>query len=119
MIGAEVEHWAAGGVGARAPASLGSAVVGSVGRLLRRVIITARRVIGAGARVLAQRDIIRMRQVWQAAECVGISRRGVVNEESHRKVVASHPDTESCMASRKAAIEALTGAMQAGYLAAR
>ena len=31
-------------------------------------------------------------------------------EESHRKGLASHPDPESCMASRKAAIEALTGA---------
>ena len=31
-------------------------------------------------------------------------------KESHRKGVASHPDPESCVASRKAAIEALTGA---------
>jgi hypothetical protein len=31
-------------------------------------------------------------------------------KESHRKGVASHPDPESCMASREAAIEALTGA---------
>ena len=31
-------------------------------------------------------------------------------QESHRKGPASHPDPESCMASRKAAIEALTGA---------
>jgi hypothetical protein len=31
-------------------------------------------------------------------------------QESHRKGVASHPDPESCMASREAAIEALTGA---------
>ncbi|SRR6266403_2457841 len=30
--------------------------------------------------------------------------------ESHRKGVASHPDLESCMTSRKAAIEALTEA---------
>ena len=32
---------------------------------------------------------------------------------SHRKGLATHPDPESCMAGRKAAIEALTGA-QAG-----
>ena len=31
-------------------------------------------------------------------------------KESHRKGVANHPDPESCVASRKAAIEALTGA---------
>ena len=31
-------------------------------------------------------------------------------KESHRKGVATHPDPESCVASRKAAIEALTGA---------
>src|SRR5215472_11265805 len=31
-------------------------------------------------------------------------------KESHRKGVASHPDPESCMASREAAIEAFTGA---------
>ena len=31
-------------------------------------------------------------------------------KESYRKGVASHPDPESCVASRKAAIEALTGA---------
>jgi hypothetical protein len=31
-------------------------------------------------------------------------------QESHRKGVAIHPDPESCMASREAAIEALTGA---------
>ena len=31
-------------------------------------------------------------------------------KESHRKGVAIHPDPESCMASRKATIEALTGA---------
>jgi hypothetical protein len=31
-------------------------------------------------------------------------------EESRRKSLASHPDPESCMASHKAAIEALTGA---------
>src|SRR5262245_22928990 len=31
-------------------------------------------------------------------------------QESHRKGVAIHPDPESCMASRKATIEALTGA---------
>ena len=34
-------------------------------------------------------------------------------KESYRKGVANHPDPESCVASRKAAIEALTGA-QAG-----
>ena len=32
-------------------------------------------------------------------------------KESHRKGVATHPDPESCMASRKATIEALTGAL--------
>ena len=31
-------------------------------------------------------------------------------QESHRKGVAIHPDPESCVASREAAIEALTGA---------
>jgi hypothetical protein len=31
-------------------------------------------------------------------------------KESHRKGIASHPDPESCVASREAAIEALTGA---------
>jgi len=31
-------------------------------------------------------------------------------KESHREGVAIHPDPESCMASRKATIEALTGA---------
>jgi hypothetical protein len=31
-------------------------------------------------------------------------------QESHRKGVATHPDPESCVAGRKAAIEALTGA---------
>src|SRR3984885_7222566 len=31
-------------------------------------------------------------------------------EESYRKGLANHPDPESCVASRKAAIEALTGA---------
>ena len=31
-------------------------------------------------------------------------------KESYRKGVASHPDPESCVASREAAIEALTGA---------
>ena len=31
-------------------------------------------------------------------------------KESHRKGVAIHPDPESCIGSRKAAIEALTGA---------
>jgi len=31
-------------------------------------------------------------------------------QESHRKGVASHPDPESCVASRKAGGEALTGA---------
>jgi len=31
-------------------------------------------------------------------------------KESYRKGVATHPDPESCVASREAAIEALTGA---------
>ena len=31
-------------------------------------------------------------------------------KESHRKGLANHPDPESCVASREAAIEALTGA---------
>ena len=31
-------------------------------------------------------------------------------KESYRKGVANHPDPESCVASREAAIEALTGA---------
>src|SRR5215471_16377375 len=31
-------------------------------------------------------------------------------KESHRKGVANHPDPESCVASRKATTEALTGA---------
>ena len=31
-------------------------------------------------------------------------------KESHRKGIASHPDPESCVAGREAAIEALTGA---------
>jgi hypothetical protein len=31
-------------------------------------------------------------------------------EESYRKGLANHPDPESCVASREAAIEALTGA---------
>jgi hypothetical protein len=31
-------------------------------------------------------------------------------KESHRKGVATHPDPESCVVSRKATIEALTGA---------
>src|SRR5215204_1661682 len=31
-------------------------------------------------------------------------------QESYRKGLATHPDPESCMASREAAIEALTGA---------
>ena len=31
-------------------------------------------------------------------------------QESHRKGLASHPDPESCVSSRKVAIEALTGA---------
>ena len=31
-------------------------------------------------------------------------------KESHRKGVAIHPDPESCVASREAVIEALTGA---------
>ena len=36
-------------------------------------------------------------------------------KESRRKGVANHPDPESCVASRKAAIEALTGA-QVGWV---
>src|SRR5437764_4923668 len=36
-------------------------------------------------------------------------------KESYRKGVANHPDPESCVASRKAAIEALTGA-HAGWV---
>jgi len=36
-------------------------------------------------------------------------------KESHRKGVANHPDPESCVASRKATIEALTGA-HAGWV---
>ena len=32
-------------------------------------------------------------------------------EESHREGLANHPDPESCVASRRAAIEALTGAI--------
>jgi hypothetical protein len=36
-------------------------------------------------------------------------------KESHRKRVASHPDPESCVGSRKAADEALTGA-HAGWV---
>ena len=36
-------------------------------------------------------------------------------KESHRKGVANYPDPESCVASRKAAIEALTGAL-AGWV---
>jgi hypothetical protein len=35
--------------------------------------------------------------------------------ESYRKGVANHPDPESCVASRKATIEALTGA-HAGWV---
>ena len=35
-------------------------------------------------------------------------------KESHRKGVASHPDPESCVASRKAGREALTGAHAGG-----
>src|SRR5437870_7083308 len=35
-------------------------------------------------------------------------------EESHRKGLANHPDPESCMASREAAIEALTGTCRHG-----
>jgi hypothetical protein len=31
-------------------------------------------------------------------------------KESHRKGLANHPDPESCVANRKVAIEALTGA---------
>ena len=48
MIGAEVEHGRKKGRKAELPPRLGSAVVGLAGGLLRRVIITARRVIGAG-----------------------------------------------------------------------
>jgi hypothetical protein len=36
-------------------------------------------------------------------------------KESHRKGVATHPDHESCVASRKAATEALTGAPALAY----
>src|SRR5216684_7999147 len=36
-------------------------------------------------------------------------------KESHRKGVANHPDPESCVAGREAAIEALTGA-HAGWV---
>ena len=36
-------------------------------------------------------------------------------KESYRKGVAIHPGPGSCVASREAAIEALTGHMQAGY----
>src|SRR5207253_8156286 len=36
-------------------------------------------------------------------------------KESYRKGVANHPDPESCVASRKATIEALTGA-HAGWV---
>jgi RNA-directed DNA polymerase len=39
-------------------------------------------------------------------------------KESHRKGIASHPDPESCVASREAAIEALTGA-HAGMVLSR
>jgi hypothetical protein len=48
VIGAEVEHAGTEGAEARAPARLGSAVVELAGGLLRRVIITARRLLGAG-----------------------------------------------------------------------
>lgn len=54
-----------------------------------------------------------MRTIWEAAEFVEINRRGVVNEESHRKSGANHPDPEACVVSRETAIEALTGHMQA------
>jgi hypothetical protein len=37
-------------------------------------------------------------------------------KESHRKGIASHPDPESCVASRKAGREALTGAHAGGTL---
>jgi len=37
-------------------------------------------------------------------------------KESHREGVASHPDPESCAASRKAGREALTGAHAGGTL---
>ena len=50
VIGAEVEHgwgWTEG-AGTGTPARLGSAVVGLAGGLLQPVIITARRMIGAG-----------------------------------------------------------------------
>jgi hypothetical protein len=35
-------------------------------------------------------------------------------KESYRKGVANHPDPESCVANRKVAIEALTGAYAGG-----
>jgi hypothetical protein len=38
-------------------------------------------------------------------------------EESYRKGVASHPGPESCVASREAAIEALTGGIPSRTLA--
>ena len=37
-------------------------------------------------------------------------------KESHRKGIATHPDPESCMVGREAAIEALTGAHAGGVL---
>ena len=37
-------------------------------------------------------------------------------KESYRKGIASHPGPESCVASRKAAIEALTGGHEGGIL---
>ncbi len=46
----------------------------------------------------------------EPAVCAGINRRGVVNEESRRKGVATYPARESCVVSRKLAIGALTRA---------
>jgi len=40
-------------------------------------------------------------------------------KESHRKGVANHSDPESCVAGRKAAIEALTGAHAGWALSAK
>jgi hypothetical protein len=39
-------------------------------------------------------------------------------KESYRKGIANHPDPESCVANRKVAIEALTGAHAASDLIA-
>ena len=40
-------------------------------------------------------------------------------KESYRKGVANHPDPESCVVSREAAIEALTGAHAGRVLSCR